>query len=768
MMSQSQNSYMETNLSESEQRIQDTLESGAVELDLSGLGLTTVPEAIASLTNLQWLSLSGNQLTSVPEAIASLTNLQSLYLFDNQLTSVPEAIASLTNLQLLNLSFNQLTSVPEAIATLTNLQSLYLDNNQLTSLPEAIASLTNLQLLNLSFNQLTSVPEAIANLTNLQSLDLESNQLMSLPEGIKLLTQLQRLYLHDNDGLNLPREILGDSWQGNHPAKPAEILDYYFRTRQGQKRPLNEAKLILVGYGTVGKTSLVNRLIHNTFDKNSLQTQGIQITAWPLQLNGNEDVRLNIWDFGGQEIMHATHQFFLTERSLYLLVLNGRQGHEDTDAEYWLNLIQSFGKDSPVIIVLNKIKACSFDLNRRDLRQKFPNIVDFIETDCELDPNGYGIETLRGAIERETDRLEHLRDAFPDSWFGIKDQLATMPQNYISFEQYRTLCANQGETNPQAQDTLAYALHSLGIVLNYKNDRRLQDTHVLNPHWVTQGIYTLLTSNTVAQQKGELQVSDLAKLLPLDDYPCDRHPFLIDLMQKFELCVPFPDGDGRYLIPQLLDKQQPPAAEDFDPLDCLNFQYHYRTIPEGLLPRFIVRTHAHSTQQPRWRTGVILEFDGARALVKADIPAKKVYISITESPTSQRSLLAIIRSHFDHIHRSFSFQPEAMVPVPGYPDILIAYEELRTLERDGVQEFPKSLDGKTQFLTVAKLLNNIELKITPEPDSGRSPRYDLRGATIGNWAENQNGSQQTELSHSLQPRPIHPRHQKHTKPQASP
>lgn len=47
---------------------------------------------------------------------------------------------------------------------------------------------------------------------------------------------------------------------------------------------------------------------------------------WPIRLKGEEDVRLHVWDFGGQEIMHATHQFFLTERSLYLLVLSGRQG----------------------------------------------------------------------------------------------------------------------------------------------------------------------------------------------------------------------------------------------------------------------------------------------------------------------------------------------------------------------------------------------------------------------------------------------------------
>jgi internalin A len=178
-----------------------------------------------------------------------------------------------------------------------------------------------------------------------------------------------------------------------------------------------------VGRGGVGKTSLVNRLLRNRFNKSEKKTEGIQITEWPLRLNQTEDVRLNIWDFGGQEIMHATHQFFLTKRSLYLLVLNGREGGEDVDAEYWLKLIESFGGGSPVIVVLNKIKEHPFDLNRRALQQKYPAIRAFIATDCR---DRTGIKELHKIIEQETNRLEHLRDAFPARWIEIKNKLAGM------------------------------------------------------------------------------------------------------------------------------------------------------------------------------------------------------------------------------------------------------------------------------------------------------------------------------------------------------
>jgi internalin A len=95
---------------------------------------------------------------------------------------------------------------------------------------------------------------------------------------------------------------------------------------------------------------------------------------------------------------------------------------------------------------------------------------------------------------------------------------------------------------------------------------------------------------------------DLAAILDGDDYPTERHGFLIDLMRKFELCFPFDEGD-RYLIPERLDKDQPSTAKQMEASAALRFQYHYEgAIPEGLMPRFIVRTHTRSAGQPRWRT----------------------------------------------------------------------------------------------------------------------------------------------------------------------
>lgn len=639
-----------------------------------------------------------------------LTQKQQPDMSDRVTALIEEARRSRATL--LDLSRAGLIELPESIGQLTQLQSLSLANNSLSAVPESIGHLAQLQSLDLSDNQLTELPESIGRLAELKFLYLENNDLSGLPESLKNLAALEKLYLHGNGALDLPAEVLGPSWQWSEAkaANPAEILDYYFRVRGGGRRPLNEAKLILLGRGAVGKTSLVNRLIHNRFKLGEEKTDGIRITEWPLRLNGNEDVRLNVWDFGGQEIMHATHQFFLTQRSLYLLVLNGREGGEDADAEYWLKLIESFGDESPVIVVLNKIKEHAFDLNRRGLRQKYPFIRHFVKTDCA---DTTGLDELRKTIARETDTLEHLRDAFPASWFQIKDQLPKMQKNYLSFDQYREECARLGETDSDAQELLAVYLHRLGIALNYKDDARLQDTHVLNPRWVTDGIYKVLNSEKLERQQGEIRLSDLREILDREEYPANMHRFLFDLMRKFDLCFIFPDDDTRYLIPELLDKQEPEVTATFEPEGCLNFQYHYPVLPEGLLPRFIVRTHALSEGLPRWRTGVILTFEGNRALVKADVQDKKVFIHVFGTAAGRRRLLAIIRSEFERIHRDIrNLQPQEMVPVPGRPDSVVSYKKLLVMEQGGVADFPEVIGDVVFNLSVRELLDGVDLEGT--------------------------------------------------------
>jgi len=365
-------------------------------------------------------------------------------------------------------------------------------------------------------------------------------------------------------------------------------------------------------------------------------------------------------------------------------------------------------------------------VNRNALLRKYPFIRDFIKTDCE---DATGIEELRRTVERETDKLEHLRDAFPASWFSIKEKLAGMDENYLSFDEYRKECAKLGEEDTEAQNSLAFHLHNLGIALNYKDDTRLKDTHVLNPHWVTSGIYKILNANLLEKKKGEISLRDLPSILDAREYPKKMHGFLLDLMKKFELCFDLEGRDGVYLIPELLDKQQPDEAGNFNPAGCLNFQYHYPVLPEGLLPRFVVRTHVLSDETARWRTGVILKLEENLALVRADAQERRVLINIKGPVAGRRRLLSIIRANFDRIHGSIkNLKPVEIVPLPEQPDAHVPYIELLAWEGSGKEEFDKVVDGEIVTLNVQRLLNGVETEGERASASGVfPPHYTERG-----------------------------------------
>ncbi|MEM9266018.1 MAG: COR domain-containing protein, partial [Cyanobacteria bacterium P01_F01_bin.13] len=586
----------------------------------------------------------------------------------------------LGSLQQLYLSANQITQIPDSLAELGSLQQLYLSENQITQIPDSLAELGSLQQLYLSFNQITQIPESLENIIQIKTLDLRGNPLPISPE------------------------ILGS----NHKVGSVSgIFNYCRQLRSGDVRPLNEAKLILVGQGSVGKTSLINRLINNQFDPNEAQTDGLNVTNWKIHVN-SKDVRLNVWDFGGQEIYHATHQFFLTKRSLYLLVCNCRTSEEENRLDYWLKLIQSFGDKSPVIIVGNKRDEQPLDINRKALRDKYPNIKAIIETSCS---ESTGIDELNQAIRKEVGQLKEVYDLLPLSWFKVKEQLEAMEKDFIGYNEYIGICYGNGIPDEPNQTQLIGLLHNLGLVLNYRDHPLLQNTNVLNPDWVTQGIYTLLSDDALkTETKGQLTLADLTRVLPAERYPENRHNYLIELMKEFQLCFQLLEcSPDRYLIPGILPKEEP---EDTDLKgDILEFQYHYTVLPDSVISRFIVLMHDKIHKQTYWRSGVMLAYTEGNevyniARIKADPADNKIFIAISGKESTRRLFLGLIRDTFRKIHANFT-KPTEWVPVPDHPDHPpLDYQELLGLEDMGEQNV---VIGKLKLkLNLRQLLDGYE------------------------------------------------------------
>ena len=614
---------------------------------------------------------------------------------DELLEVIKNAAVSDYNRKMLYLSNNKLIQLPPEIGQLTEFVWLDLHSNRLTKLPPEIGRLTNLTGLSLRDNQLTELPPEIGRLVNLTWLDLSNNRLTSLPSEISQLTSLNELYLSGNP-LPIPPEIIGKA------TEPIAVINYYLQHATGRKKPLNEAKVLVVGQSSVGKTSLVRRLMESGFNPHETKTEGINIKRWQVKVN-DQSVRLNVWDFGGQEIMHATHQFFLTKRSLYLLVVDARLGEAENRIEYWLKIIQSFGKESPVIIVGNKIDQQGLDLDRRGLLAKYSNIKTFVEVSCLT---GTGIDELKVAITREVSSLEHIHDELLANWFTVKERLEQMKEDYILFKDYLHLCQEENIQDDVSQNTLIDFLHDLGLVLHYHDDPRMEETSILNPTWVTNGVYTILNSHVLFQNKGTLERKWLSQILDPQKYPRDKHMFIMDIMRKFELCFDFMDfPDQRFLVPDLLTKEEPDTGEWND---ALAFQFHYNVLPNSIISRFIVRTQQYINKNTLWRTGAVLKnYEGNRALVKADLEDKKIFIWVDGPKRSRRRFLEVLRSNFHSIHKTIpGIVVKEKVPLPWHPEITVDFKHLLRLEVKGIEYWIP--EGLEETVNVKRLLDGIE------------------------------------------------------------
>ncbi|CAL9083992.1 unnamed protein product [Musa textilis] len=210
------------------------------ELNLTGLGLTTVPPTVwetedvvrvdlsknsieelpnelSTCSSLQTLTLSGNKIREWPGSVLStLPNLSCLKLDNNPLVQVylvvidANNVDALTNIKILDLSGNK-SSLPESFSfsRLPQLEELYLRRMQLNEVPQGLLTLQRLQILDLSQNNLASIPKEIKGLTSLAELDLSDNNISILPPEMGLLEpSLQVLKLDGNPLRSIRRPIL--------------------------------------------------------------------------------------------------------------------------------------------------------------------------------------------------------------------------------------------------------------------------------------------------------------------------------------------------------------------------------------------------------------------------------------------------------------------------------------------------------------------------------------------------------------------------------
>jgi internalin A len=542
-----------------------------------------------------------------------------------------------------------------------NLKKLYVSNNKISNVNE-LAEYKSLEKVDLAKNCIREIPKDVA--VNFNWLDYSiADQLI----GEFAFIELQ------NNPLQFPPTSVIQLGKGT-------IRNYYKSAEQFGHAPLSEGRIIVIGDGSAGKSSVIDRVLYNGFEEHRNQTHGIKIEHW--QLSHPEDGRalnFHIWDFGGQEIQHAVHKFFFTEGCLYILVLDSRKEEEP---EYWLQQIESLGGKAPVLVVFNKQDQHPVEsADRKFLKEKYPNIVGFYNTSCL---NGMGIPDFKAALEKEVVQLKTVDEQFPNNWLDIKKAIETYTsgqQHYLTYETYLEICKQNHLKDEAAQKLLLRYFNTIGAVTWFGEDTYLKFLHVLKPEWITQGVYKILTAEKTARLFGQIRVSDFKELLqPVNtgDYTYDEahYGYILSMMKKFNLC--YTPDDQQLLIPSAFGKMPKVEYSDFKGEGVRTYILQFKEyMPLALIHRFTAQKLGLALDNNYWYTGIVIKdnMSDALAMVHADKDAKRIYVRIKGGDAL--GVWGQVRRDLAAIAGSYAKIPyEEEVALPKGEENLVKYTDL--------------------------------------------------------------------------------------------
>ena len=659
-------------------------------LDLNFNKLTSLPSWLNNLVHLERLDLSSNSLSELPDPLSALTQLRSLDLSYNGFTSLPVSLSSLTQLQLLNLVMNQLKELPEWLVHLGHLKILDVWGNPLSTLPqnitlleleefsfnssvvsvlpqeifnfvhlkrldvsgyeelielpEAIGQLKNLEILHVTSTQITYIPDAIGNLSKLTSLSLDGNQLIDLPPSLAQLEHLEYFTLNENS-LN---PVLAAAYK-----EGLDAVRLYLRLKTLPQVILNEAKLVLVGEGEVGKTCLMDALKGAEWQSH-ISTHGIEINSFEGEdLESGKPITLNGWDFGGQRVYRPTHQLFFSAPAVYLVVWKPREGPQQGFVKEWIQLVKHREPDAKILVVATHggPNQRQPDIDRQELWDLFgkDTVIDFFHVDSKPDKNGNrrGIEELKKAIARIAVTLPEVGRSVPKRWQNVREALKQTGAAYLPLEGMYDLCAEHGMEEDEAKLFITIS-HRLGHLIYYEHDPALQDIVVLKPDWLATAISFVLDDEATRKANGLVRFSHLSQLWkdPAREaenrYPAKLHHIFLRLMERYDLSYkvaglgPKDASDPVSLIAQLVPDVRPEAglarewpdevsAGDYQQMQLCQIvdQKGQSASAEGLFFQLIVRLHKYSlgrvnyNNSVHWQRGLVLDDDyNGRALLE--------------------------------------------------------------------------------------------------------------------------------------------------------
>jgi hypothetical protein len=626
-------------------------------------------------------------------------------------------------------------------------RTLDLRGLKLTELPEAIASLTQLEWLILSDNKLTELPEAIASLTQLRVLYLSNNLLTELPESmIASLTQLYHLDLSNNP---LNPDLAAAYEQGT------EALWQYLRAQAEEQITLNEAKLILVGEGEVGKSCLLGALREDEWLESRPTTHGIEIKPVIVtHPDSDTEISLNGWDFGGQPVYRPTHQLFFSAPAVYLVVWKPREGPQQGFVKEWITLIKHREPDAKVLVVATHGGPGQRqpDIDRQEICDRFGSdtVLGFFHVNSKPDAQNScnGVAELKKAIANVAASLPEMGRSVPAKWQRVREILQTNDKAYLPYDEVIAICTQHGIDKEQAELFLRIS-DRLGYLTHYDYDPILRDIVILKPDWLAKAISFVLDDELTRRRNGLVDFEHISELwsnppFPGENgYPKELHSIFLKLMERFDLSYQVvldpTKPSNTSLIAQLVPDTRPelsnwgqqPEAGDRQQVQICRIvdDRGQLAVAEGLFYQLIVRLHKYSLgrcnyeKSIHWQRGLMLDDDyNGRALLEyIDTDVK-----ITVRAAYPERFLSYLTAEIKWLVENFweGLRCNVMVPciapcgknLPG--NALFEVEKLIDSKKKSRDEYPCPISGCGEWQNIDCLLNNAPTTQPPSQEIG--------------------------------------------------
>jgi internalin A len=539
------------------------------------------------------------------------------------------------------------------------LKVLSLYNNKIGKVAN-LEDLPYLQNLNLNKNNISDTRGA-ANLPLLAELYLGENSLTEFDTKLVEGRNILRLYLARNEFVNIANEITN---LGNCLSDARS----WFKDLEKESIENFEVKLMLVGNGRVGKTSILRRLFQERFDPKEDSTHGIQLYDQEVKPEFcDQPLRIQAWDFGGQEIYHATHRLFMQSRALYFALWDWTTENQAFATEqiageavrfrnykltYWLDHARALSWQSPLMVVQNKI-----DQDQRkwpkylnQLQERY-NVINFHHVSAAT---GEGISVLKSAMLEAFRKMPEFGMKTPKQWLKIKEKLLELKLDHktIGFNQYQTICQAE-DLDSASTNSLIRFLHNTGNL--FYQPYLFKNQIILDQEWALEGLYAVFERGPFYKMLkyagGRTSLDALA--WPWKKYDLNTRKVFLSMMENCEICfkVTEDERDPEYIITEFLPDKKDDKVSSFwkDASENeLFLRYQTNFFHPAFISRFIARAGRLAKSFDHiWRNGIWITFENAHALIEAFPDDHKMLVRVKGEPGAL--LLYMIHSAFKEI-----------------------------------------------------------------------------------------------------------------------